>query len=306
MIATATPTRTCHNVYAWRHLYFIQVAQKSVHHSMFVLHVVHFHIVWIHFVIGTRQHVVPGINLLWKLQAKSQSLMIFVKTGLAQWKKGSCRTAWNSCSHGQPNQQAWLDLIGLFQSGETFVHEVQSGQWPLQGSAILRCSPILYLFSDVRAQYLAHIFNIYMAKVSILGVATRWAICQMAKVLPVPLSHILHAQIPTIQAQSAEDRSKSTLCEVRNEKTCVVLNCVVLRELYREAGQCMSEVFSEEFQRSLRRKKHTAATSLRTGYGRWQSLYLPLTSWHALKERASQGSPVLLNALNRLSLSMFA
>ncbi|CAL1162461.1 unnamed protein product [Cladocopium goreaui] len=75
------------------------------------------------------------------------------------------------------------------------------------------------------------------------------------RVLPVPLSHILHAQIPTIKAQSAEDRSKSTLCEVRNEKTCVVLNCVVLRELYREAGQCMSEVFSEESQRSLRRKK---------------------------------------------------
>lgn len=97
-----------------------------------------------------------------------------------------------------------------------------------------------------------------MAKVSILGVATRWAICQMAKVLPVPLSHILHAQIPTIKAQSAEDRSKSTLCEVRNEKTCVVLNCVVLRELYREAGQCMSEVFSEESQRSLRRKKHSS------------------------------------------------
>ena len=53
------------------------------------------------------------------------------------------------------------------------------------------------------------------------------------------------------------------------------------------------------------KKKHTAALSLRTGHGRWQSFYLPLTSWHALKERASQGSPVLLNALNRLSLSMF-
>eukprot|EP00435_Cladocopium_sp_Y103_P047538 s1340_g14.t1 len=40
------------------------------------------------------------------------------------------------------------------------------------------------------------------------------------RVLPVPLSHILHAQIPTMKAQSAEDRSKSTFCEVRNEKTC--------------------------------------------------------------------------------------
>ena len=260
MIATATPTRTCHNVYAWRHLYFIQVAQKSVHHSMFVLHVVHFHIVWIHFVIGTRQHVVPGINLLWKLQAKSQSLMIFVKTGLAQWKKGSCRTAWNSCSHGQPNQQAWLDLIGLFQSGESFVH------WSsVRSMTIARLSnsalfpyilPVFWCSSSVFSTHIYIIlYNIYMAKVSILGVATRWAICQMAKVLPVPLSHILHAQIPTIKAQSAEDRSKSTLCEVRNEKTCVVLNCVVLRELYREAGQCMSEVFSEESQRSLRRKK---------------------------------------------------
>lgn len=107
----------------------------------------------------------------------------------------------------QPDQQACLDLIGLFQSGETICN------W-----SSIRSIAIVRLSNSALFTYTAYTLSVFSCSSSVFSP-------YMVKVLPVPLSHILHAQILTIKAQSA-DQSKSTLCEVRNEKTCFVLNCI--------------------------------------------------------------------------------